>query len=689
VRGAARIRALVVAALLFHAASVTRPVYPAGQPRTAPPPPVAGIEHVVRDLVLIEVHASAGRGRPVTDLTLADFVLRVDGHTAPEPIASLEVVGEAAVTQAGGRIGAGVEGPAPVPAGSGTGGIAGAAGAPRRTVLFFEDADSLPFNMTAARIAARRLLERSPAGAEEFALASYDDHRGLRVLHDFTTDRRGLQETLKASEKDLGRFSGLQSMDARKGTMTPTEFRLQAPIMAREDQHHLARVLSTLRVLVDGLAPWPGRKAVVYLGDGIPMNPADMYGITDPLSSLGPDMNALVTAATAANVTLDAIQASGIGAGPEERASSLRAAGLSNMTLDTGGRRFITNDLAGALGEIETAAEHYYVLGYAPEGPPDGRRHTIALESRRPGVTLRYRRAFTRFTVEETRARLIAAAFIAPELHHILEIEAVVLPGPTSTTGRLVDLVVYLPASGILFLPRPGGASVATLEIGVVALDDGRREAARAARRVDATLGPEVRSQGGIGGLDLACRVSLPPSRLELTVVVSDLGSGQIGAVRLAIDPADPAGAPDPGPALYAAGERSLWINLGPLDPQGARTQATTRVGPALRTRFALDEAARLGLWRPASLGGDASASRVVIRRGRLSLRSVALDPALLATRNAGGGDEAEAALSLHGLEAGEYTVGLEGTGPAGDALSGRFAFLIRPPPSDAKSEVP
>lgn len=644
---------------------------------------------MVRDLVLIEVHASDGHRRPVTDLTLADFVLRVDGHTAPEPIASLEVVGEAAVTQAGGRTGAGVEGEAPLPSGPGRAEFAGAAGVPRRTVLFFEDAASLPWSMTVARVAARRLLERPPAGAEEFALASYDDHRGLRVLHDFTADRRALQETLKASEKDPGRLSGLESIDFRKGTMTPEEFRMQAPTMAREDHHYLERVLSTLRVLVDGLSPWPGRKAIVYLGDGVPMNPSEMYGITDPLTSLGPDMNALVTAATAANVTLDAILASGLEAGQTSWGASFRGAGLSNMTLDTGGRRFITNDLAGALGEVEAAAERYYILSYAPQGPPDGRRHSIALESKRPGVTLRYRRAFTRFTVEETRARLIAAAFIAPELHHDLEVDAVVLPGPSSTTGRLVDLVVYLPAGGILFLPRPGGTSVATLEIGIVALDDGRREAARAARRVDATLGPEARSPGGIGGLDLACRVSLPPSRLALTVVVSDLGSGQIGAVRLAIDPAGPAGAPDPGPALYAASERSLWINLGPLDPEGATTQATTRVGPALRTRFALNEAARLGLWRPASLGGDLSTSRVVIRRGGLSLRSVALDPALLGARDASGVDEAQVSLSLHGLDAGEYTLGLEGIGPAADALSGRFPFLIRPPPSDAKSEAP
>src|SRR5712671_835754 len=214
-------------------------------------------------------------------------------------------------------------------------------------------------------------------------------------------------------------------MDARRQTMTAEELRLEKPIMAREDRHHYAQILSTLRALVDGLSPWPGRKTIVYMGDGVPMDPAGMYGITDPFSNLGPDLNALVTAATAANVTLEAIQASGLEAGEDEVPSSIRAAGLSNMTLETGGRRFITNDLAGALGQVESAAEHYYILGYAPQGPPDGRRHSIALESKRSWVTLRYRRAFTRFTADETRARLIAAAFIAPELHHDLDVDAV------------------------------------------------------------------------------------------------------------------------------------------------------------------------------------------------------------------------------------------------------------------------
>jgi VWFA-related protein len=673
-----------------------------------------GVEHVTRDLVLIEVHAVDADGRAVTGLTMADFTLRIDGRTRTEPIASLEEIGAVPATGAAGPAGAGEEGTAPrdASAAGDASATGGAAAFPRRTILFFEDSYSLPWFMTAAREAASKMLDAAQPGRAEFALASYDDRRGFRILHDFTADRDALRRTLAEDARDTTRVSGLESNQARRDAMSAADYNQMREIMAREDHHHLYQVVSDLRALVEGLAPWPGRKAIVYLGDGIPTDPGQLYEVVNPAFSLAADLNGLVAAATAAGVTLDAVQTSGIEASPgEERASSIRRTGLQSMTLDPGGRVFVTNDVKAALGAIETAAAHYYLLGYAPEGPPDGRGHTVSLAVSRRGVTLRYRRSFVRLTEEETRARLVRSAFLAPELHHGMGVDAAALPGPPSPDGRPFDLVVYVPAARVLFLPRPGGSRVASLEVGVSALDAMRHESLRVARRLDATLPPPARSGESVGAIDLAMRIRLPSGRHDVTVVVNDLGSGEIGATRVLVaEAAQGEAATVPGAAIYAADERALWIRLDTGAAPGPGVAVASRVGPALRTRFAPDEAALVGVWSAPGTGAaavqDASAAahpalRVAIRRGASLVRVAWLPPGRGAgvdgaagtggaTESGGAADAGHAVpLDLAGLEEGEYTVGFEAPGAPAPPGNGPPRFPLRIHSTTHPSEVP
>jgi VWFA-related protein len=706
VRGAPRFQVLRVAASVAVAALADPAATAAGRGPSPPAAQAPGIEHALSELVQIEVHAVDPRGRPVRGLTAADFTLRVDGRPAAVPIASFEEIdtAPAAAESVAGGSAAGVPGqgppgapPAatPTPAGPAPASVAKGdpSGIPPRTILFFEDAESMPWNMSAARVAARRLLRSLPPGPAQFALTSYDDHRGLRILHDFTADRDALIETLRASERDHQRMSGVDSVSLRAETLAGGQSTPES--MAHEDYHHLSRALSCMRALVEGLSSWPGRKAVLYMGDGVPMNPGRVFHIEDSTLDLGPDLNALAGTAAAAGVVLDAVQTSGIGAGADETWSWLRAEGLSGMTLDTGGRKFVTNDLHGALAAIESSAHHYYLVGYAPQGPPDGRPHGLILAVSRPGVTLRYRTSFTRFTAEETRARLVRAAFVTPEMHADLGLDVAVFPGPAAEgdrpaakRDRFVDLVVYMPSSGLLFVPRPGGTAAAALEIGISALDTKQRESVRVARRLDALLDAATRSRGGIEAVDIAARLSLPAGPHEITVVVSDLGSGRIGATRVRIAAAGQSATGAPDPALYAASERSLWIRMETGAPGESSAVTATRIGPALRTRFSQDEQVLVGFWRPAA--GSSHVGRLVIRRGASVVRNVAADPAAPAGEGAGG--PLHASLSLAGLEAGEYTLGLDTLAPPdtpdhADAPA-EFLFRIVPAPA-AAHEVP
>jgi VWFA-related protein len=169
-------------------------------PATAKPRPPSSdpahglIERVETELVLIEAYVTDRTGRPIENLTADDFTLVVDGNVSP--IASFEFVRlPDTVAEPAGVVTAGAEAAPP------------AAGRARRFILFFDDATSDPQGLTAARHAAEELLATAFTPSDEVALATYDT--GLRLLHDFTTDRDALRGALDDSGAGARRISAL------------------------------------------------------------------------------------------------------------------------------------------------------------------------------------------------------------------------------------------------------------------------------------------------------------------------------------------------------------------------------------------------------------------------------------------------------------------------------------------------
>jgi len=152
------------------------------------------VERVETELVLIEAYVTDKNGRPIENLTADDFTLVVDGKASP--IASFEFV---RLPDAGADLPGAVaaEADAAPPA----------AGRARRFVLFFDDGTSDPQGLAAARHAAEDLLASGFTPSDEVALATYDT--GLRLLHDFTTDRDALRRSLDDSLGGARRISTL------------------------------------------------------------------------------------------------------------------------------------------------------------------------------------------------------------------------------------------------------------------------------------------------------------------------------------------------------------------------------------------------------------------------------------------------------------------------------------------------
>jgi VWFA-related protein len=660
------------------------------------------VEQARSELVLIEVYARDLKGNLVTDLRADELTLRIVDLQKPQPIQSLEFIpvpdehGGPAATQPSPEAGASTEAAPTEPSGS-----LSAAQAhrqrPRRFLLFFDDSTSSVPHMTAARKAACDFLDGQGAPTDQFSVATYGSRRKLEILIEFTSDRAAVRAALKRSLDDPGRHDDYTSereerfeeiaraeKEATSGKMPQgDEAGALRRTYALEDHLAMSRVLNTLRLLVDALASWDGYKAVLMFGDGIPENPATDYGLNDPRRALTDELSQLAFAAAGSEVTLNAIQTEGVVAGTaaQNASSARRSNALATLALDTGGLQTRTNDPLKAMTEIEHSTHGYYLLAYAPEGPPDGHRHGVSLKCSRRGVTLRYRQFFTRFKTEDARQRSLVAAYSVPEINDALGVQLAAVTGPVAGGERVVDLVVYVPAGKFLFLPRPGGAA-GVAEVGVVALDADGRETLRQSRRVVLGVDMYRALHGGALGFDFYTRVRLPLGAQTLTAVVSDVQSGDVGAARIDLEKS----ARTPGIhglSLYSTRDKSLWIDVqGKADADAAPgAGGAFTVGPALKRRFEAGEKVSCG-FKTAAQDTDPASLRLEVGRGEEVVRSEPIPVAEPAPANGEARaetrrDTLEFELPIDGLQPGDYWLRVEQAQPSGPLEVGRIRFGI------------
>jgi VWFA-related protein len=691
----------IAIAMMVLAASLGRG---AGQPASEPQP-VPLVEQARSELVLIEVYARDLKGNLVTDLRADELTLRIDHMQKPQSIQSLEFIpvaderGGAASAPAASEADASGETASAEPAAP-LSGIQAHRQRPRRFLLFFDDSTSSVPHMTAARKAAYDFLDGQGSPTDQFSVAVYGSKRKLDVLIEFTSDRVAVRAALKRSLDDAGRnedytsereerFEEIDKAEkeatAGTGPKIPGTAESLRQAYASEDHMAMARVLNTLRVLVDALAGWDGYKAILMFGDGIPENPAMDYGLNDPRRALTSELSQLAFAASGSEVTLNAIQTEGVVAGSaaQNASSARRSNALATLALDTGGLQTRTNDPLKAMSDIEQSTHGYYLLAYAPEGPPDGAKHAVSLKCSRRGVTLRYRQFFTRFRTEDARQRSLEAAYSVPEIHDALGVQLAAVTGPVAGGERVVDLVVYVPAGRFLFLPRPGGAA-GVAEVGVVALDADGHETLRQSRRVVLGVDMYRALHGGALGFDFYTRVRLPLGAQTLTAVVSDVQSGEVGAARIDLEKS-PQTPGIHGLSLYSARDKSLWIDVQGKAAADAAPGAggAFTIGPALKRRFTSGEKIACG-FKPAAEATDPASLRLEVGRGEEVMRSGPIPGA--ASETSAGEARAEARkdtlefeLPIDGLEPGDYWLRVEQAQPSGPREVGRIPFGIVP----------
>ena len=438
----------------------------AARPPAVPAPLPFG-ETVEVDLVTVEVRATDRAGQPVAGLDLRDFQLLEDGK--PVEITHFASVESSSPAAAG-------SGEAVAPPSTATPGTTG----PTHFLVYFDDQHLRPAHRARVLRQVRDFARAHLLPGDRVSVVT--DDLGLKLRLPFSTDRAALEQALAEIEKtpaagvsvEVARRSAFENMITEQESQAklggPCGNSVAQPVRdyAKTVRADALRTLGRLRFVVNSLAGVTGRKAVLLVTDGIPLNPGeelfqafvglcgggalreglrlpeelapdDTLGYNqktggvqeialDTLSnSLEDELRRLAAHSNAQGVSLYTLQASGLQAGggaslgPAERllelaaVSSVLASNLRDplvyLASETGGRAMLDgNDYGADLARMRQELATYYSLGFTPTHHGDGEEHRLEVRLSRPGVRLDYRRNYRdKPPIERTVDRTLAA----------------------------------------------------------------------------------------------------------------------------------------------------------------------------------------------------------------------------------------------------------------------------------------
>lgn len=336
--------------------AVLAAVWLGGQAQAPPPPQQPPIFRTGAELVRVDVTVIAG-GKPVTDLTVADFVVEEDG--VPQKIESFKLLELDGQPLPGDDVSLAI--------GSIAHGNTEAAREDVRVfVVFWDEYHILPFPDAMGMRQALVTFLRTMLGPSDL-IALMDPWTPMSHLR-FTRDLAGL-------ELEISRLQGRQGVliPARNGAEeNHLQFPLKVPLIrAQVAASALESAMLHLGALRDT------RKSILYVGREYA--PGTQY------------MQDLIRAAREANVVLYSISPEGL----RVQGGNFRTGLLATVAHNSGGESFVTNDPRTAFKRALAQASAYYLLGYSPSPlRRDGKFHRIRVKVKRRGVDVKARSGY-------------------------------------------------------------------------------------------------------------------------------------------------------------------------------------------------------------------------------------------------------------------------------------------------------
>lgn len=394
------------------------------------------------DVVVLDVVATDGKGRPFAELRKEDLLVFEDGRACE--ILSFRLVRAPSGPSPGGALAAQAA-PAPVSAPAGSSAPAPATPArPSLVVLVFDRLSTVTAPLV--RKGALDLTARAFPADTWFAV--FKVYYSTRLLTAFTTDATRLRSAIEAAtvgDPDIrgSRAPGLppirvpEEQPADRNNPQIPDLRPVADASGGEELLLAGRTsgydsLYAILGVSRALAAVEGRKSIVYFAEGWQL-PTQTQAVYDDAVSAANRANVAVHTVDARGLTshkpmaltlvdsvLDrftadhregpgtgastpALEAGGDSAGNplltrrmEYRLGQLNGPTMQRLADDTGGLEIAnTNDLGAGLAAVAEELHQYYEVVYAPANPvADGRFRHIRVKVSRPGVQLRTRAGY-------------------------------------------------------------------------------------------------------------------------------------------------------------------------------------------------------------------------------------------------------------------------------------------------------
>ena len=183
-------------------------------------------------------------------------------------------------------------------------------------------------------------------------------------------------------------------------SVVEAEIEGKATLMTGESARDAQTTLTVLQTLASGLGRLPGPKQVVLFSEGF--YTGEFAERVTHVAGLAAQNRVRISTLDARGLNTDPRMQNIFGEQPTQGVGDLATLGsdvdadvLTTLALETGGERVRNrNDLRPALDHLATESGTYYMLGYSPQIPFDGSYRRIDVTVRRPDVTVRARRGY-------------------------------------------------------------------------------------------------------------------------------------------------------------------------------------------------------------------------------------------------------------------------------------------------------
>lgn len=375
-------------------------------------------------------------------------------------------------------------------------------------VVYIDNFNIRPFNRNRVMGDLRRFLLEKLDRDDRVMLTSYD--RSLDIEQPFTNDIRLVAQktfdlekrTGNAVTRDSERDQAIEMIDDARSSFEAVS---HARMYAQSVENDLTFTLRALKEITESLAGLPGRKAVLYVSDGLPMVPGqDLFFAVDEkfgprsngvMESFNFDFNRryqeLAAEANANGVTFYTLDARGLepptAGSAEYRGRDIRFTAdrtrinnlqttLRYLANETGGFAIVnTNNPFPMLERMAEDFESYYSLGYVPAHYGDGRYYNIKVRikgDKGKGLIVRHREGYRDLSSESRMNDGTMAALYYDFRSNPLDVELEFEDGRRRDDGYyLLPVKVQIPIGNLALLPR-GETWEGRLKVYVGAMDE-------------------------------------------------------------------------------------------------------------------------------------------------------------------------------------------------------------------------